>query len=240
MKIVLYTISDFKEKSIDCIKLLLSSMIEDIDYDFYVITNKSNIECEFDTLHDCSTNKYVGYLKYATNLFSKTYDYYIYLDSDILYFDKLSKLLPQKPQEIFSIVKEENTKVKDSDWYNFQYGPEEEMSIIRNLPALNAGSFAFRHDKKDSLFEAYELYHRYANKNIAHDVKLEQSIYNYTIYKNINFDLLNCHDLTTITKLFATNSTQQKEKTLYHFCGFSNKMTDKFTNMKNFYDRYTQ
>jgi len=237
MKILLYTISDFKPYSVECINLLLSSIEGDMHYDFAVISNnKSKIDTNLDIILDTDLNsRYVGYLKYSPKI-PTTYDYYIYLDSDILYFDKISNLLPISKN--FTIV-QENNQINKNDWYYFKYlkDPEEDL-ILQNSKAVNAGSFAYSKNNLEAIKEIYYLYKTYYQNNMFHDVQLEQSIYNYIVNKTNNFDLSNCKDITDTTLLFASNKQPRSDKKLYHFCGFTNEMESKYRSMKKLYELY--
>jgi hypothetical protein len=238
MKILLYTISDFKPFALECIELLLKSIIQDIDYDFIILSNSlPKIFTNFNVIiDDTKTSNYIGYLKYSPKI-PKNYDYYIYLDSDILYFDKISKLLPINKN--FTIVKE-NSRILKNDWYYFHYIDTQDDYVLQQSEAMNAGSFAFYKDKCSYISEIYELYKKFTHiNNTCHsNAKLEQSIYNYVINKMNNFDLSHCHDITDQTILFAANKKPEDNKKLYHFCGFTNEMESKYRKMKIFYDRY--
>jgi hypothetical protein len=240
MKIFLYTISDYKPYSIDCIDLLLSSIIFDIDYDFFIVSNNEGISNnKYQTILDNNelSKEYIGYLKYSP-LIPKNYDYYIYLDSDILYFDKLSNLFNMEYS--FSIVKENPNTISDHDWYYFKYHTLDENNTqkLKNSYALNAGSFAIRGSEIFTIDQMYNLYKSHFNNDIGHDVRLEQSIYNYIIHSTSCYDLSKCYDITDTVKLFASNTQQASDKKLYHFCGFTNEMASKYKYMKEFYDKY--
>lgn len=240
-KILLYTISDLKTHSINCIDLLLSSIIKDINFDFLILTNKNINTSKYAVAYDIagsSHHQYIGYLKYLTYLIPNDYDYYIYLDSDILYFDNISKLLPKN--KLFSVVKESGSKVKDSEWYYFKHTPKEDDFKLREMVALNAGTFVFHNSQKDNIHKMYELYSKYSNGDMHHDVRLEQAIYNYIVYRSTDYNEENLYDLTNMTQLFASNYSPQENKKLYHFCGFTNEMTTKYNSMKNFYEKYKQ
>jgi hypothetical protein len=236
MKILLYTISDFKDKSVECIDLLLSSIIFDMPTDFLVITNDTKNSCaKYPLLIDNSLeNNYVGYLKYSYMIPEK-YDYYIYLDSDILYFDKISKLINFNKH--FTIVTE-NTLIGKNYWWYFDKVSENENVLLQNSIALNAGSFCFDNSKLLLIKYIQNTYSKYYTKDASHNAMLEQSIFNYTIHKNTNFVLDNTHDITDFVQLFAGNSQISHNKKLYHFCGFTNEMHSKYNQMKKLYDTY--
>jgi hypothetical protein len=241
MKILLYTVSDFSNHAKDCIDLLLQS-IHGTNYDFCVLTNKHDQDSnDYNIIYDAQYScNYIGGLKYQTNLLSPSYDYYIYLDSDILYFDSLDKLIPSDHQ-YFSVVRETDYAVGDSEWFLFNQADKDDHTHLIYSQALNAGTFVYNQSEINTILSIYQKYIQYHTNRIEYDCKLEQSIYNYVINKRINFNNYELYkDLSNITQLFASNTNFRNEKTLYHFCGFSNEMTTKYRNMKDFYDKYQQ
>jgi hypothetical protein len=234
MKILLYTISDFKPFADQCINLMLSSINFDISCDFLVISDKQYANYPIIVDNNLNSN-YIGYLKYSLNLPSN-YDYYIYLDSDILYFDKISKLINNN--NLFSIVKEDYI-INSHEWFYFKHIEDTiDQTKIQKCYALNAGSFCFHNSKLKNIHNIYYLYQKYFTQNIHENAKIEQSIFNYIIHKITNYSLKDCYDLTPSVELFASNKSIKPNKTLYHFCGFSNEMSNKYICMKDFYDKF--
>lgn len=237
MKICLYTISNFSIGAISCINLLLKSLSYNNYSDFFIISNYIDNSCPYNIILDTKNNSnYIGYLKYSPNI-PKGYDYYIYLDSDILYFDSLESLI--SPDKSFSVVKENCLIKENKDWFYFKHiHSTYEEKLIENCSALNAGSFAFNSEQINNIQSVYYYYQKYKNNDIMHNAQLEQSIYNFIIHRQTKYSLDNCYDLTDKTLLFASQKQQEQTKKLYHFCGFSNEMLSKYKNMKNFYDNY--
>jgi hypothetical protein len=236
MKILLYTICDFKPYAINCIELLLKSITFDIEYDFLIVSNKINNDTNYRVITESSIqSEYIGYVKYSP-LIPNNYDYYVYLDADILYFDKISKLLSTNAN--FTIVKE-NCNIDKNDWYYFKYVDVQESQVLQNSHAVNAGSFCYTQNQIEHINQIYKLYVKHCKNNINHDVRLEQSIYNYIVNKVNNYDLKDCYDITDKVQLYAGTKPMCKNKTLHHFCGFTNEMYTKYITMKNFYDQYT-
>ena len=160
------------------------------------------------------------YTKY-TELLPDTYDYYIYLDSDILFFDKLESIISDKD---YSIVTEKKIgQIKDNPWFAYRNATNEEKLDFTKIAPINAGTFAFSKFTIFTQFSAIE------------NVQFEQSCFNYSIYKlcGINYD--SCYDISDKIELFAKTITN---KQVYHFCGFTNEMASKYIRMKNFYDQY--
>lgn len=233
MKILLYTISDFKSMSIECIDLLLSSIIFDIPTDFVILSGSSIDYTNYKIIYTPQKSNYIGSLKYSPDI-PNNYDYYIYLDSDILYFDKVSNLINLDKK--YTIVYEDS-KINKNPWWYFKYS-NTDTSILEKSQALNAGSFAFAKSEFKILNDIYTTYHNYANNNIRENAELEQSIFNYYIYKYLNFNTDYVYDITNITQLFASDYPLQNNKKLYHFCGFTNTMISKYYKMKEKYDQF--
>jgi hypothetical protein len=238
MKICLYTITNFVHNAINCIDLLLQSINKKYPYDFYIITNTNINSNQYNILYDNKNiTNYVGYLKYS-NVIPQNYDYYIYLDSDILFFDSLDTLVSiDKP---VSLVKEPYM-IKNHEWFYFQYIENlNDKLLISQSNALNAGSFAFRKDQFHIIYDIYTTYCKYSNKchSTIEQAKLEQSIFNFHIHKAFDFSIDGCYDITRLVQLFASESQPSIDKKLYHFCGYTNEMMSKYQRMKNFYNEY--
>lgn len=227
MKILVYTVSDFKSNALDCINLMISCFTK-INFDFKIVTNKSEYKNNKDVIFDETSYKYIGFLKYSKNI-PHGYDKYIYLDSDILYFDDVENLFSEKK---YSCVIEELPM--NHEWFLYKKHDHEYLEKIKLLNGFNAGTFSF--EDINFLKQIRNYFEPYVTQDVHFDARLEQSSYNYALSKNINFDLNNIYDLTKITQLFADTKQYTYNKKLYHFCGFSNEMQSKFFKMKNFYD----
>lgn len=233
MKILLYTISNFSHMSIECIELLLSSIIFDVPVDFIIVSSSVTDYNKYKILQANLKSNYIGSLKYAFEI-PENYDYYIYLDSDILYFDKISYLINFDKK--YTLVRE-NCKINKNPWWYFKYS-NTDTAILESSPALNAGSFAFAKSEYGILHDIYTAYNNYATNNVTENAQLEQSIFNYYVYQYLRFNTDYVHDITDITQLHASNYPIQNNKRLYHFCGFTNTMTSKYLSMKKLYDKY--
>lgn len=229
MKILVYTVSDFKANALDCIKLMLSSFNK-INFDFKIITNNIAYKEYEDVIYDEFQSEYVGFLKYSKNIPSG-YDRYIYLDSDILYFGNVEDLFSDKN---YSCVIEKLPM--NHEWFLYKNHEEKYLKSIEKLNGFNAGSFSFKNI--NFLSQIREAFEPYVTQNVHADARLEQSSFNFVLSKEINFNIDNINNLTEITQLFADTANYSDQKKLYHFCGFSNEMSSKFFKMKKFYDNY--
>jgi len=229
MRTLLYTVSDFKHNALDCIEMMLQN-IKDSDFDFAIVSNKE-VDCRHKIILDKKPYNYIGFLKYSECL-PKDYDRYIYLDSDILYFGCISNLFVENKE--FSIVKEKLQM--SNEWFKYPYlNTPDYLNKVHNTLGLNAGTFSFTSVK--FLENTRELFEPFISQEIHQDARLEQSSFNLALSREVNFDFSKCHDLTETVVLFADQSSYQSDKTLYHFCGFSNEMQSKLFKMKNFYDK---
>lgn len=228
MKTLLYTVSDFKNHAIDCIDLLINN-IKDSNFDFAIVSNQ-NIDCKYQIILDEKKYEYIGFLKYSEKI-PNGYDQYIYLDSDILYFGHSHELFDSSKD--FSIVKEK--LLMNTEWFKYPYvNCSEYLKNANSNLGLNAGTFAYKNIT--FLKEVRDLYSPYITQNIHLDARLEQSSYNFALSNIVEFDFSKCYDLTDKTILFADQHPFYQDRTIYHFCGFSNEMQSKFFKMKNFYD----
>lgn len=236
MKLLLYTISDFKPYAIECIELLLSSILKDVSHDFVIVADKPSptpLVCDVIVDSEASSN-YIGCLKYSPAI-PRGYDYYVYLDSDILFFDSLSRLIDKDKR--YSVVHENELIGKNPWWYFAHSGTD--TTRLQASRAINAGSFAFAESEYPILGDVWAAYHQHATANLMGNAQLEQSLLNYYLYQRTRFETDCLHDLTSRAQLHARNYPLQQQKTLYHFCGFTNEMKSKYQVMKAYYDACT-
>lgn len=236
MKTLLYTVSDFKNGSLECIDMLLSC-IQDSEYDFAIISN-AKLDCKYKVYSDPNVQNYIGFLKYS-KVIPSGYDQYIYFDSDILYFGKLIDLFDSRE---FSITQEsmmmDQKCTSNSHWFKYEYdNTTKYLEKISKIKGINAGSFCFKNlnflSKVRSKFENY-----ISESDVLFNARLEQSSFNYAICEELDFDISQAYNFTNTTVLHAHNYEFSNDKKLYHFCGFSNEMNSKLYKMKNFYDKY--
>jgi len=235
-KVFIYTVSDFKPGSIECIEMLFSPFLKENSnvIDLNIIADRQpykEIDKRIKLIEDNSenANKFIGFLKFSTKI-PHGYDYYIYLDSDILYYGKSSDLYNNNCD--FSIVREDWVKMTHP-WHFYQKSTQEESEKMNNLNGINSGTFGF----KDIGFleKVRKLYENDITLDVMSNIKLEQSSFNYAICKELDFNIDNrVLDLTNKTLLFATGKQFNKEKTIYHFNGFTNTMSGKTSSMKSF------
>lgn len=231
MKTLLYTISDFKEGAIECIRMMRNS-IGDNNFDFVIIANKK-IECEYEIIVDESVDNYIGFLKYSPRV-PAGYDQYIYLDSDILFFGPISDFYSDQE---FSIVFED-LKMNSQCWagkFWFKYShdcSESYSSNIENLYGVNAGSFAFKNIS--FLSNVRFFFEKFKTNDILSNAILEQTSFNYALCIQNNFDFSRCLNFTNKSVIHAKPNSFNIGKKLYHFNGFTNSMIHKNEIMKKF------
>lgn len=233
--ILCYTITNFCPCADQCIELLYQSikLNNKEDFDFIVLSScdvpinfKINTIVDKNILYD----KYIGFLKYS-DLIPKNYKYYIYLDSDILYFGKLSYLLSDKHD--FTITKENIHS--NHEWFHYKY--YNDKLKINNSYGINAGSFAFK--DINLLYNIKKIYNNYIGLSPIDNAKLEQSSFNYLLALLSDFNIDKYYDISNICELHATTSLIEG-KLLYHFCNFTQSLEFKYNNMKILYDKYTE
>lgn len=235
-KVFIYTVSDFKPGSIECIEMLFSSLLkeENDNIELYIIANNEpykEIDKRIKVIQDNNENadKFIGFLKFSDKI-PHGYDYYIYLDSDILYYGNSSDLYDNNCD--FTIVREDWVKMTHP-WHFYQKSTYEESEKMNNLNGINSGTFGY---KNISFVEKVrKLYESDITSDVMSNIKLEQSSFNYAICKELDFNIDNrVFDLTSKALLFATGKQFNKEKTIYHFNGFTNTMSGKANTMKSF------
>ena len=233
MKTLLYTISDFKEDAIDCIRMMRNS-ISDNNFDFAIIATKK-IDCEYEIIVDESVDNYIGFLKYSPKV-PTGYDQYIYLDSDILFFGPISSFYSnQEFSIVFEDLKMNSLCSAGKFWFKYPHDSSESYTHnIENLYGINAGSFAFKNTSFLSnvrfFFEKFKL------NDILSNAILEQSSFNYALCIQNNFDFSKCLDFTNKAVIHAKPNSFNIDKKLYHFNGFTNGMIHKKEIMKKFID----
>ena len=231
MKTLLYTISDFKQGSIDCIRMMRNSIIGD-DFDFVIIANKE-IDCEYDIIQDKTDDNYIGFLKYSSKI-PDGYDQYVYLDSDILFFGSISNFYSnQEFSIVFEDLKMNSQCSSHRYWFKYPYDNSDQYNYnIKNLYGINAGSFAFKNILFLSKVRSY--FEKFKSNDVLNNAILEQSSFNYALCIENNFDFSNCFNFTNQSIIHAKSDSFCKNKQLYHFAGFTNSMIHKKETMEKF------
>lgn len=234
MKTLLYTISDFKEGSIECIDMMLSHI--EGEFDFAIVSNQ---ETTFGYAYghkvytDDSCGNYIGFLKYSKEIPSG-YDQYVYLDSDILFFGDLSVLWDERPLSVTQEFKRMNGACDQGRyWFKYPFDITKEYSDkITHFLGINAGSFAFK--DVSLLSRVRELFEPYKSSNVMENAILEQSSFNYAVCQETNFDLNKALNFSDISVFDAHKYPYTNWQKLYHFCGFENSMIGKKLKMEKF------
>jgi len=232
MKYLVYTVSDFTDYAEECIAYLYESIINNNDasiFDFCIVSNNKNLKSNFDIIFDDNNSSYIGWSKYTKKL-PNGYDGYLYLDSDILFNEKIKNMFGQYDN---SVVCESQQMA--SPWFMFSLSSEEEKKEMSKINGFNAGTFAFK--KKDVLIEISNICDRIKNKNFntIQQACTEQTCFNYWIFNCLKKKIL-FNNLTRMVQLHVTE--KQENKSVFHFCGFTGNMKDKYERMKKFIERY--
>jgi len=226
VKVLVYTATDFNEDSHNCIDLLVEHMTLPDNVDFCVMSNKSGPGgFKHKVIVDPKDYLYGGFLKYS-ELIPKGYDYYLFLDPDILYFGNPVDLI--NPDKDFTVVVEKEN-LMSQEWFQYRQASNLDKLKFSMLKGLNAGTFGF----KDLGFTASvrSLFEPHILTILPDDAILEQSSYNYGICLATNFEMSKCHDIAQGVQLFAGYNPFDLTKQLFHFCGFNKSMVDKYDEM---------
>lgn len=225
---LIYTVSDLSPKSLDCSFLLRDSLLShSSNFDFLIFTN-NEIRCDKECIlvEKELIDLNIVASKYTSNLPSG-YSNYLYLDSDILACDSFENLIKIDKINIL----EELNNIGDNQWHKPIFCPDEEKDYIYSRKALNAGSFSFTNT--DFIKNVKDCILQYKDRNNVLFAMFEQSCFNYSFYKNGYKD----YNVLTNVKLFSNRDTKMTEdKTLYHFCGYSGSMTEKYKDIRSFAD----
>jgi len=213
--------------------MLFENMRLDSDTDFKILgTRHPGGKFKHEVIIAPLPKGYPGHLK-SSELVPAGYDYYVYLDSDVLCFGNPGDLID--PAKDFSIVHDERPML--DRWFAYEKAPREDKVKMQSLMGINAGTFCFR---DLGFLETIRnlLYPLGANvSSLQGWMMLEQSSFNYALAKAVDFDLARCHDLTPVTQLQAQVRPYVQSKYLYHFTGAPNTMAGKAYVMGEFLKR---
>lgn len=242
MKTLVYTCNDLRH-SLPCVDLLYSSLLENNSsdsFDFVVLCNsKDHLRTDYKVLYDESyPPQYLGFLKYSSSI-PTNYDFYVYLDSDILFYSRLNEILPST-EKTLCVASEGNAFMIDSDWHSHGYN-DKLLLLGQPKPCINAGQFSFRGScnltslVRNNMETTLKSITSYQNLPSHYCAMYEQSSFNYTLismWDNI--------DLNKIGSRLSVRPEQelQSGKSIFHFTGFHDGMITKNNRMKNFIQQH--
>lgn len=235
-KTLIYTGSDMRDSSLRCVDLLHSSIRRHNDEentDFLVVSNKKPTKTiPYDVIVDDESlsSQHAVFLRYSSKIPSG-YDYYIYLDSDILFEQPVDELI-QESNWIASVAIESSQPMMMSPWHS--HHPQ--MKSI-HYPCLNSGQFGFRSVSFLGLVRD-EFHPKMMDSSSPTEcARHEQSCFNYACSKK--WGSLNFSILTDRLSLSPEQDTNRKDKTIFHFAGFSaDGMAHKYERMLSFSNKY--
>jgi lipopolysaccharide biosynthesis glycosyltransferase len=238
MKICLYTISDLNPISVQCVDMLYDSIFSQKsntknNIDFYVVSNKLPTDyIKYNCILSEFNNAHIVYSRYTSNLPSG-YDKYIYLDSDILFFDDLLSLIDDRYE--FGLVTEGTIGDMNGSWWKYPFSTEEDIKIFNSLTGINSGTFVV--SDKEYLVQVAKLFipylHLWQTQSDSSNAMFEQSCFNYFIAKKCGIALDNCYLLTDKVELHCADKPPSHKK-IYHFTGFGFGMKKKLEYMQKF------
>lgn len=224
MNVFVYTVSDFSPGATECIRYLYSSLkLKNQTFDFAVISNRHNSDFDGKIIIDVNPSPYVGFLKYSKKIPSG-YDHYLYLDSDILFYDTIESICKGFD---FSLVLEKPATMAGK-WWSSAF-EEKEKEKLKQYTAINAGSFSF--NDVSFLEKVRNIFHNRITLNHLLDAKLEQSSFNRAILEQGILEKRYL-DFSNKIQLHAKPDTINRQKTIYHFCGYSGGMMTKRNRME--------
>jgi hypothetical protein len=231
--ILYYTINDGNENYLKCLNLAyksLTSILGNINFNIYtdidgfVKMQKNN----FDLLEKANVLdriaqdwKFIGDLKFHKKIFEQDYDYFVYLDSDILWQYNNSDFIKQLQNSLGFIVNE--GKICETDEQHTFSWNKEDLDKYRNHWGVNAGLFGLKKDIAISLAEFFEKeVNNYPAVDVHSQGKIEQSLFNKFIICNQYYDkLLNISNF--IYNMYNSEDVKkinEHPNKIYHFMCF--------------------
>lgn len=231
-----YTISNLTDNSIKCIELLYKSLVSKIpNANFKIVVDikdsHANVqEYLLDKILFVDMSKYkynhIFCLKFVKEIFDQPYDYFCYLDSDILYFLDNYSFSPYYNYFCY----DRGTLV--SKFFTWYWPDTINIDKTKHI-GINAGFFAINRETGLALnnFMTENLYN-------AHNPRwwIEQNMFNLFVYKHMLSDIHKHKWINYSNKivLFAEARTKFINNRLYHFCGKVGNMELKHNKMTNF------
>lgn len=232
--ILYYTISNLTDDANLCSELLLQSLhnkIPNLNFKIIVPSSSDQNFCKHKKLSNYIipinlneySNQHLFGLKFHRNIFELPYDYFVYLDSDILYF--LNNLPIDFNKNYFCY----DRATINNKFFSAVWPPDFKIDI--SSKGINAGFFMLN---KETGFKLYDFMidNFYSRRRIK--IWYEQSMFNLFIYKNLTSNDVNWFDFSNNIILFADHNTPFIDNKLYHFCGQLCQMNSKYHRMKNF------
>lgn len=257
-KFCVYTLSNFDTNAIKCLRLLYNSIIEQNnidDFDFYVVTNKPYFEdlgyvnCkiiqENDDLDSDLKTEYFSSVqaKYSPNL-PDGYEYYVFLDSDILFYEKLQNIKLSESYTIGAAIELSNDNMMFySPFHKYEGMGVFFVELAKKTRCFNAGQFVlkscnFKNEFFAKVRNLFKQYIEFIDKEKVHNIAfLEQQSFNYAV-----LHYLDKTDTMTLTSKVscvpeAARDAQDFNVTICHFVGIFNPnlaMSDKYQRMINY------
>jgi hypothetical protein len=234
-KPLIYTIATNDSIAFSCSLLLFKSLnrfLKD-DFDFQIIVPESDtylcpIELKpyiFPIYNYHYKNQHIFTLKYHHKIFSQSYNYFIYMDSDILWMINLLFNLN------YNCICLENGKMQDKAFSRF-WPQTVDKSQLYKLKGINAGFFGLKKDIALELsnFMMKNLYTKTKIKKLL----FEQNMFNWFVY---NFLQKNTSDWININSKFilgAEFNSAYIPEMAYHFYGNMGNMYNKLERMQKF------
>lgn len=232
-KILFYTVNDGNENYLKCLNIAyqsLTNVLGDVNFKIYtshdgLIKIKQNNYClleKISVLNKIAYNwNFIGDLRYHKKIFEQDYDYFIYLDSDILWKHNDPDFVQQLQNSLGFIVNE--GKICESDSQHTLSWNREDIEKYRNNWGVNSGLFGL---KKHIAIELAEFFEKEVNdyqvNNVSDQGKIEQSLFNqFIICKEYYNKLLDISD--SVYNMYNSEDIKkihQHPNKIYHFMSF--------------------
>jgi len=232
---LIYTVVTNDDEAFSCAFLLFKSLNKFLrdNFDFKIIVpESSSYACSpelqsylFPIYNYHYRNQHIFTLKYHYKIFNQPYNYFIYMDSDILWMiDSLFNLN-------YNCLCFENISILNKAFSKFW--PGRNKRALRGIPGINAGFFGLQ--KKIALDLSDFMVRNLYNRRRYH-IFLEQNMFNYYVYNNLITNKNTWVNINNHFILGAEIQTPFYSQKAYHFNGNLGQMQNKQYRMKGFLD----
>lgn len=234
MNILFYTVNDGDENYLKCLDLAyksLTNIFKDINFKIYTSPEclPKILQSGFDYLDKAEVLEkvahnwqYIGDLKFHKKIFAQDYDYFIYLDSDILWKNDDTDFVKKIQDSLGFFVNE--GRICESDEQHTISWNKKDIKKYENHWGVNAGLFGLRKNIALELAEFFEQeVGRYRVDNSVEQGKVEQSLFNeFIINKEYYSKLLDLSDYVhNMYNMKDIKNISQYPNKIYHFLCFS-------------------
>jgi hypothetical protein len=238
MKILFYTINDGNQEYLKCLDISYSTLqnyVGSIDFKIYTDNNGYNkiLENSTSTIVEKTTAlekiarwKYIGDLKFHPYIFDQDYEYFVYLDNDVLWKNINNEYIFNALQN-FSGFKVNEGKIHESDKFHSYSWDSQQIEQYKNHWGVNAGLFCVSKSLGINLSDFFTkevVKYSCDYSDTMKQAMIEQSLFNrfiitqkyYSSLLDISSNVKNIYSIQELDNI--KNNYQDK---IYHFMSFN-------------------